>query len=111
MSDKASEEISDKKSFIFDSFFFSDKAGFLSSYKRVSNTSFISGSSSEFCTSAILHASPQFVRVAMQQEKLPIGTAIKMSSIWTYNISEKLLAEYSGKNIRAELEKIRGGSK
>lgn len=37
---------------------------------------------------AILHASPQFVRVAMQQEKLPIGTAIKMSSIWTYNISE-----------------------
>lgn len=56
---------------------------------------------------AILHASPQFVRVAMQQEKLPI----KMSSIWTYNISEKLLAEYSGKNIRAELEKIRGGSK
>lgn len=31
MSDKASEEISDKKSFIFDSFFFSDKAGFLSS--------------------------------------------------------------------------------
>ena len=53
MSDKASEEISDKKSFIFDSFFFSDKAGFLSSYKRVSNTSFISGSSSEFCTSAI----------------------------------------------------------
>lgn len=53
MSDKASEEISDKKSFIFDSFFFSDKAGFLSSYKRVSNTSFISGSSSEFCTSAM----------------------------------------------------------
>ena len=45
---------------------------------------------------AILHASPQFVRVAMQQQKLPIGTAIKMSSIWTYNISEKLLAEYSG---------------
>lgn len=38
---------------------------------------------------AILHASPQFVRVAMQQQKLPIGTAIKMSSIWTYNISEK----------------------
>lgn len=32
---------------------------------------------------AILHASPQFVRVAMQQQKLPIGTAIKMSSIWT----------------------------
>ena len=31
---------------------------------------------------AILHASPQFVRIAMQQGKLPIGTAIKMSSIY-----------------------------
>ena len=59
----------------------------------------------------IINASPQFVRVAMQREKLPIGTAIKMSSIWTYNISEKLLADYSGKDIGAELEKIRGGSK
>ena len=55
----------------------------------------------------ILHASPQFVRIAMQQGKLPIGTAIKMSSIWTYNISEKLLADYSGKDIGAELKKIR----
>ena len=59
----------------------------------------------------IINASPQFVRVAMLREKLPIGTAIKMSSIWTYNISEKLLADYSGKDIGAELEKIRGGSK
>ena len=59
---------------------------------------------------AILHASPQFVRVAMQQEKLPIGTAIKMSSIWTYNISEKLLAEYSGKNIREKVVRKDPGS-
>lgn len=57
---------------------------------------------------AILHVSPQFVRIAMQREKLPIGTAVKMSSIWTYNISEKLLADYSGKDIAAELERIRG---
>lgn len=48
---------------------------------------------------AILNVSPQFVRVAMQQGKLPIGTAVQMSSIWTYHISEKLLADYSGKNI------------
>ena len=40
---------------------------------------------------AILNVSPQFVRVAMQQGKLPIGTAVQMSSIWTYHISEKLL--------------------
>lgn len=59
----------------------------------------------------ILNVSPQFVRVAMQQEKLPIGTAIKMSSEWTYHISEKLLQEYSGKDIQTEIERIRGGVK
>ena len=51
----------------------------------------------------ILNTSPQFVRVAMQQGKLPIGIAIKMSTKWTYNISGKLLTEYSGKDV----EKIR----
>lgn len=56
----------------------------------------------------ILNVSPQFVRIAMQQGKLPIGTAIKMSSIWTYHISEKLLQDYSGKNVEQELQKIRG---
>lgn len=58
---------------------------------------------------AILNVSPQFVRIAMQQGKLPIGTAVQMSSIWTYHISEKLLADYSGKDIEKEIEKIRGG--
>lgn len=56
---------------------------------------------------AILHVSPQYVRIGLQLDRLPIGTAVKMSSIWTYNISEKLLAEYSGKDIPAELERIR----
>ena len=45
----------------------------------------------------------------LQQGKLPIGTAVQMSSIWTYHISEKLLADYSGKNIEKEIERIRGG--
>ena len=57
----------------------------------------------------ILNVSPQFVRVAMQQGKLPIGTAIKMSSQWTYHISPKLLEEYCGKNVEEEIKKIRGG--
>lgn len=55
----------------------------------------------------ILDVSPQFVRIAMQQGKLPIGTAIKMSSVWTYHISGKLLHEYSGKDVEQEIEKIR----
>lgn len=58
----------------------------------------------------ILNVSPQFVRIAMQQGKLPIGTAIQMSSIWTYHISEKLLADYSGKDIEKEIQRIRGGA-
>ena len=56
----------------------------------------------------ILNVSPQFVRIAMQQGKLPIGTAVQMSSIWTYHISEKLLADYSGKDIEKEIHRIRG---
>jgi hypothetical protein len=45
-----------------------------------------------------LNASGQFVRIAMQQGKLPIGVAIQMSKRrWTYHISEKLLEEYIGK--------------
>lgn len=55
----------------------------------------------------ILEVSPQFVRVAMQQGKLPIGTAVKMSTVWTYHISAKLLADYTGKDIAAEIERIR----
>lgn len=59
---------------------------------------------------AIINSSPQFVRVAMQQGILPIGIALKMpsSTMWTYNISPKLLADYTGKDIEKELEKIRG---
>mgnify|MGYP004645947461 CR=1 FL=1 len=57
----------------------------------------------------ILHVSDQFVRIGMQRDVLPIGTALKMSSKWTYQISEKLLAQYSGADIAAELEQIRRG--
>ena len=45
---------------------------------------------------AILGKSQQFVRVGLQRERLPIGTAVKMSSRWTYHISPKLLQEYVG---------------
>jgi hypothetical protein len=45
---------------------------------------------------AIMGKSQQFVRVAMRQGLLPIGTAVKMSSIWTYHISPKKFYEYIG---------------
>lgn len=44
----------------------------------------------------ILGVSEQFVRVGLQRNALPIGTAVKMSSIWTYHISPKLLQDYAG---------------
>ena len=44
----------------------------------------------------ILGKSEQFVRIALQQNVLPIGVAVQMSSKWTYHISPKLLNEYVG---------------
>ena len=35
----------------------------------------------------VMGCSPQFIRIGMQRNLLDIGDAIKMSSIWTYNIS------------------------
>ena len=57
---------------------------------------------------AVLHVSDQFVRIGLQRGILPIGTAIKMSSKWTYQISPKLLADYSGADIEKELAQLRG---
>lgn len=57
----------------------------------------------------ILGVSPQFVRVAMQLEKLPIGVAIKLpgSSEYTYQISDNLLQERTSKNVQEEIRRIR----
>lgn len=47
--------------------------------------------------SEIIGTSPQFIRVGLQQGRLPFGTAVQMSSEWSYHISMKLLKEYIGK--------------
>lgn len=56
---------------------------------------------------AIMKVSQQFIRVGLQNGVLPIGTAVKMSSQWTYYISGKLLEEYTGVNVPEALKKIR----
>lgn len=38
--------------------------------------------------------SPQFVRIGLQRNILPIGYAVKMSDRFTYYISEKKLNEH-----------------
>ena len=44
----------------------------------------------------VMGCSPQFIRIGMQRNLLDIGDAIKMSSIWTYNISPGKLAARQG---------------
>ena len=44
----------------------------------------------------LMGVSPQFIRIGMPRGLLPIGTAVKMSSVWTYYISEAKLKEYTG---------------
>ena len=44
----------------------------------------------------ILGVSQQFVRVEKQKKTLPIGSAVKLSSKWTYHISYELLKNYVG---------------
>lgn len=46
---------------------------------------------------SLLGKSPQFVRMGLQLGILPFGYAIKMSSKWTYHISEAKVYEYLGK--------------
>lgn len=45
----------------------------------------------------MIGASPEYVRYALRDGRLPIGSAVKMSTRWTYNISEGLLNAYLGK--------------
>ena len=59
---------------------------------------------------AIMGCSPQFVRIGLQRRQLNIGDAVKLSSIWTYNISPKLLADRQGVSMQ-ELEEIVEGLK
>jgi len=40
--------------------------------------------------------SEQFVRVGLQSGKLTFGSAVKLSSKWTYYISPKLFYAYAG---------------
>lgn len=43
-----------------------------------------------------LGKSRAFVRLGLQHGRLPIGTAVKMSSVWTYYISEAKLNAFIG---------------
>lgn len=44
----------------------------------------------------LLNKSPQFVRIGLQRGVLPFGYAIKISSKWSYHISDVKVYEYLG---------------
>lgn len=44
----------------------------------------------------LLNVSPQFVRAGLRSGALPFGTAVKMSSQYTYHIPKARLLEYIG---------------
>lgn len=56
----------------------------------------------------ILGVSPQFIRIAMQQKALDIGTCVKMSSVWTYHICPEKLKNYIG--VQCALFEADGGA-
>ena len=56
----------------------------------------------------ILGTSQEYIRIGLQKGILPIGTAVKMSSVWTYHISPKLLEDYSGVDVTETINKMRG---
>lgn len=53
----------------------------------------------------LLGVSQQFVRIGLQQKTLPIGSAVKTSSKWTYHISYELLKNYIGEERLLSYEK------
>ena len=52
----------------------------------------------------LMGVSQQFIRLCLQQKELPFGTAIKMSSVWTYYINPKQFFEYIGKPMPSDTE-------
>lgn len=47
-------------------------------------------------TARLMNVSEQFIRVGLQQGKLPFGHAVKISSKWTYFISPVKFTEATG---------------
>ena len=43
---------------------------------------------------AIMGVTPQFLRIALQQERLPFGTAVKMKKRWAYYVNARRFFAY-----------------
>lgn len=47
--------------------------------------------------SELMGTSEQFVRIGLRNNRFPFGTAVKLSTRWTYYISPKLFYQYINK--------------
>ena len=57
----------------------------------------------------IIDKAENYVRFGLQQQRLPFGTAVQTGvNRWSYHISPKLLADYTGVTIE-EIEELAGG--
>jgi len=50
--------------------------------------------------SLMMKKSPQFIRIGLQRQTLPFGSAVKLSERWSYYISPKLFYEFIGKEAK-----------
>ncbi len=58
----------------------------------------------------VIDKAEDFIRFGLQQNRLPFGTAVQTGpKRWSYHISPKLLADYSGLAVE-EIERISGGN-
>lgn len=56
----------------------------------------------------VLGVSPQFIRIGLQQGRLPFGSAVKFKNKYSYHISPALLAEYMGMDINELKKEVQG---
>lgn len=56
----------------------------------------------------VLGVSPQFIRIGLQQGRLPFGSAVKFKGKYSYHISPALLAEYMGMDINELRKEVQG---
>lgn len=55
----------------------------------------------------LMGVSKEYVRMGLIQNRLPFGTAVRKSTVWTYHISPKLFYEYLGsKRIEKEIKDV-----
>ena len=55
----------------------------------------------------IMGKTQQFVRIVLQRNLLPFGTAVKVTTRWSYYISPKLFYEYVGEQSIQQIQECK----